>query len=82
MIQSQRLGNVGERSVSEKKMHNLNLLRTLAWDTAFQIALRDNSKEVREEPGYIAVFLKNKQTKTTMLWNIKEFLFVLLTYFF
>ena len=31
-----------------------SLLRTIAWETAFQIALRNCSKEVREEPGYAA----------------------------
>ena len=30
---------------------------------ASQIALRDCSKEVREEPGYIRVSAKSKQTK-------------------
>ena len=29
------------------------LLKTIAWDTASQIALRICSKEVREEPEYI-----------------------------
>ena len=32
------------------------LLRTIAWETASQIALRNCPKEVREEPGYIGVF--------------------------
>ena len=34
------------------------LLRTIARDTAFQIALRDCSKEAREEPGYTRALLK------------------------
>ena len=31
-----------------------SLLRTIAWETAFQMALRNRSQEVREEPGYTA----------------------------
>ena len=50
-------------------MHNLKvenyvlfgaLLRPKVWDTASHIALRDCSKEVWEEPGYIGIFVKNK----------------------
>ena len=37
------------------------LLRTIAWDTASQTALRNCSKEVREEPGYIGVFAGKKK---------------------
>ena len=29
-----------------------SLLRTIVWETAVQIALRNCSEEVREEPGY------------------------------
>ena len=42
------------------------LLRTIAQETASQIALRNCSKEVREKPGYIGVFTgKNKKVKKT-----------------
>ena len=40
--------------------YSRTLLRTLAWETASQIALRNSSDEVREEPGYIGVFAENK----------------------
>ena len=33
----------------------------IAQDTASQIALRNCSKEVREQPGYIRVFAETKQ---------------------
>ena len=36
------------------------LLRTIAWETASQIALRDCSEEEREEPGYTGVFAEKK----------------------
>ena len=36
------------------------LLRTIAWETASQIALRNRSKEVRDESGYIGVFAEKK----------------------
>ena len=42
------------------------LLRTIAQETASQIALRNCSKEEREEPGYTGVFTgKKAKTKTT-----------------
>ena len=31
-------------------------MKTIAWQTASQIALRNYSKKVREESGYIGVF--------------------------
>ena len=43
--------------------YSVNLLRTIAQDTASQIALRNYSKEVREVPGYVGVFA-GKKTKT------------------
>lgn len=47
------------------------LLRTTAWDKASQIALRDFSKEVSEEPEYIGVYAgKGKKMQT----NIKKLL--------
>ena len=36
-------------------------MRAIAWETAFQIALRNYSKEIREELGCIGVFA-GKQT--------------------
>ena len=39
-----------------------DILRTLAQKTDSQRTLRDCSEEVKEEPGYIGVFAKNKQT--------------------
>ena len=35
-------------------------LRTITGETAFQIALRNSSEQVREEPKYIWVFAENK----------------------
>ena len=49
------------------------LLRTVAWDPASQIALRDCYKEVREEPGYLGHFARktgSRNTKRSLL--IKE----------
>ena len=54
----------------KKKKHNLKvenyilfgeLLSTEAQDTISQIVLRDCSEEVREESGYIEVFVKNPE---------------------
>ena len=36
------------------------LLKTVAQETASQIALRNFSKEVREEPAYIRIFAETK----------------------
>ena len=44
--------------------YTVALLRTIAQDTASQIALRSCSKEVREEPGFIGVFAGKKQNRT------------------
>lgn len=35
------------------KFYSENLLRTIAWETASERALRNCSEEVKEEPGYI-----------------------------
>ena len=43
------------------------LLRTIAQEPAFQIALRNSSKEVRKEPGYRGV-----SAEKNMLSNIKS----------
>ena len=40
--------------------YSADLLSTIAQDTATQIALRDFSREVREETRYIGVFAKKK----------------------
>ena len=44
-------------------LYSGTLLRTTAQETAFQIALRNCSEEVREQPEYIEVFAEktNKQ---------------------
>ena len=58
----------------KKRTHNLkvtgyilfrdiNERLTIAWEAASQIALRNCSKEVREEPGYIGVFVGEKKKK-------------------
>ena len=53
----------------EKQKHSLKLrvmfyliilLRTVAWDSASQTALRNCSKEIREDPGYRGVFAGDK----------------------
>ena len=44
-------------------LDSADILKTKAWEMASHIALRDFSKEVREELGYTGVFAKtNKQT--------------------
>ena len=40
---------------------DINEKLTIAWEAASQIALRNCSKEVREEPGYIGVFVGGKK---------------------
>ena len=35
---------------------SVDFLRTYGWDTTSQIALRDCSKDVKEEPVYVGVF--------------------------
>ena len=51
-------------------MHNLKAesyvlfeawLKTIAWEPAFQRSLGNCSKEIREEPGYIAVLAEKQQ---------------------
>ena len=42
--------------------YSVALRKTIAPETASQTALRDCSKEVREEQGCIGVFAENKQT--------------------
>ena len=73
--------------MSTEKLHNLKVenyvlfsghIEDLSLETASHIALRDFSKEVREEPGYIGIFATNKQKtkKTPGSWNIKRLLLV------
>ena len=38
-----------------------DLSEETAWDTASHIAPRNCSKELREEPGYLGVFIGEKQ---------------------
>lgn len=40
--------------------YSVDMLRTSAWKTGSQVALRDSSEEVSEEPGYVGVL---KQTR-------------------
>lgn len=47
----------------EKNVVFKELLRTIAWETLSQMTLRNCSKKVVEETGYIRVFLKTKQKK-------------------
>ena len=54
--------------VNRTKMHNLKvendvfeeILKTIAWETLSQMAMRKCSKEVVEETGYIGTFTENK----------------------
>ena len=39
------------------KLYSGVLLKTIAWETASQIALRNCSGEIREEPEYIGILL-------------------------
>ena len=67
-------------------MHNLKVVSYVLFgdfteynspETASHIALRNYSKEVREEPGYIVVFPENKQTKNKQMWlNVKILLLI------
>lgn len=56
-------------------MHNLKVendvvfeevLKTIAWETLSQLALRNCSKEVVEETGYIGTFIENKTKENKM----------------
>ena len=46
-------------------LYSMDLPRTQARETAFQIALRDCSKEVREKPGYRSFCNKNQVVGTS-----------------
>ena len=49
------------------------LLRTVAWDSVSQTALRNCSKEIREDPGYRGVFVGDK---CIMYLNIQRLLLI------
>lgn len=55
--------------------HLRNLLRTIAQESASWLALRNCSKEKREEPGYMGVFAE-KQTNKNHVVNIKRLLLI------
>ena len=42
------------------------VLKTIAWETLSQLALRNCSKEVVEETGYIGIFVENKTKENKM----------------
>ena len=50
------------------------LLRTIVWESASQIALRNCSNKIGEEPGYS---FSEKTTKTIMSLNIKILLLII-----
>ena len=70
--------------VDRTKMHNLKVendvvfeevLKTIAWETLSQMALKNRSKEVVEETGYIGIFVENKRKQN--IWsNIKRLLLI------
>ena len=71
--------------VDRTKMHNLKVendvvfeevLKTIAWETLSQMALRNCSKEVVEETGYIGIFVENKTKENKMWSNIKRLLLI------
>ena len=47
-------------------LYSGTLLRTIAQEIASQIALRNYSEEVREEPGDIGVFAEKKNKQKNM----------------
>ena len=51
-------------------------LRAIAWETAFQIALRNYSKEIRKELGYIGVFAGKQTNENNMYSNTKRLLLI------
>lgn len=42
-------------------LYSESLLRTVAWETAFQMALRNCSNEAMKEPGYTGDFAEGKK---------------------
>ena len=63
-----------------------NLLRTIAWETASQIALRNCFEEVREEPGYIGFFAEERhvvkhKTITVNLQTSQKNLMILVLFY-
>ena len=80
------LADISKCLLKKKKIHTAlrlriifirwNLWRTLAQDTVSPIALRDCSKKIiREEPGYIGVFVERKNI-TKHLLNIRRLLLI------
>ena len=60
--------------VDRTKMHNPKVendvvfeevLKTIAWETLSQMALKNRSKEVVEETGYVGIFVENKTKENT-----------------
>ena len=56
-------------------LYSVMLLRTIAQESASWLALRNCSKEKREEPGYMGVFAE-KQTNKNHVVNIKRLLLI------
>ena len=61
--------------VNWTKTHNLKVengivfeevLKTIAWETLSQMALKNRSKEVVEETGYVGIFVENKTKENKM----------------
>ena len=61
--------------VDRTKMHNPKVendvvfeevLKTIAWETLSQMALKNRSKEVVEETGYVGIFVENKTKENKM----------------
>ena len=50
-----------------------SLPRTVAWESAFHLALRNCSKEVKEEPGYRGIFTGRKKNKPSCSQKSKDY---------
>lgn len=44
-------------------MYSGDLMRIIGWETAFQIALRKYSKDIREKPGYRGALAEKNKSK-------------------
>ena len=51
-------------------------MRAIAWETAFQIALRNYSKEIREELGCIGVFAGKQTNENNVYSNTERLLLI------
>lgn len=49
-----------------------SLLKTIARETAFQMELRNCSKDMREEPGYTGIIVLKKKKKNPRKWTSKD----------